>query len=117
MHGAGKSEQAIVKAIAQELRYRREQPIAEQGQWLQSVLRGIYGYHAVPGNLRALGSLRLEVTKRWYRSLCRRSHKKRLDWRKMNLHVSRWLPPPKIQHPWSEERFFAARTQGKSPVR
>ncbi len=112
-----KRQRAKVKAIAQELRYRREQPIAEQGAWLQSVLRGIYGYQAVPGNLRALGSLRLEVTKRWYRSLCRRSHKKRLDWRKMNLHVRRWLPPPKIQHPWPEERFFAARTQGKSPVR
>lgn len=110
-------QRAKVQAIAQELRYRREQPIAEQGQWLQSVLRGIYGYHAVPGNLRSLGSLRLEVTKRWYRSLCRRSHKHRLDWKKMNLHVKCWLPPPKVQHPWPEERFFAARTQGKSPVR
>jgi hypothetical protein len=35
------------------------------------------------------------VTKRWYRSLCRRSHKKRLTWSKMNLHVRRWLPCPK----------------------
>jgi len=105
-----------IKAIAQELKYRREQPIAEQGRWLQSVLRGYYGYYAVPLNMRALGSFRLEVTKRWYKSLCRRSHKKRLTWSKMNLHVRRWLPPPKVQHPYPEERF-AARTQGKSPVR
>ena len=81
------------------------------------MLRGYYGYHAVPGNLRALGSFRLEVTKRWYRSLCRRSHKKRLNWSKMNLHVRRWLPLPKVQHPHPEERFFDARTQGRSPVR
>lgn len=46
---------AKVQVIAQELRYRREQPIAEQGAWLRSVLRGIYGYHAVPGNQRSLG--------------------------------------------------------------
>jgi len=72
-------QRAKVQAIAQELRYRRELPIAEQGAWLQSVLRDIYGYHAVPGNLRSLGSLRLEITKRWYRSLCHRSHKRRLD--------------------------------------
>lgn len=110
-------QRAKIKAIAQELLNRREHSIAEQGAWLQSVLRGIYGYHAVPGNLRALGSFRLEVTKRWYRSLCRRSHKKRLNWSKMTLHARRWLPLPKVQHPYPEERFFAAMTQGKSPVR
>lgn len=114
---AAKRQQAKVKAIAQELRKRRELPIAMQGEWLQSVLRGRYGYHAIPGNLRALGSFRLEVTKRWYRSLCRRSHKKRITWSKMNLHARRWLPVPKVQHPYPEERFFAAITQGKSPVR
>jgi len=26
----------------------------------------------------------------------------------MTLHVRRWLPLPKIQHPYPEERFFAA---------
>jgi group II intron reverse transcriptase/maturase len=112
-----KRQRAKVQVIAQELQYRREQSIAEQGAWLQSVLRGYYGYHAVPFNSRTLGSFRLEVTKRWYKSLCRRSHKKRLTWRKMNLHARRWLPLPKVLHPYPEERFFAARTQGKSPVR
>ena len=112
-----KRQRAKIQAIAQELQYRREQPIAEQGAWLQSALRGYYGYHAVPFNMRALGSFRLEVTKRWYKSLRRRSHKQRINWSKMNLHVRRWLPLPKVLHPYPEERFFAARTQGKSPVR
>lgn len=108
---------AKIQAIGKELRNRREQTIAEQGAWLQRVMRGFYGYHAVPGNQRVLGSFRLEVTKRWYRSLCRRSHKKRLNWSKMNLHARRWLPLPKVQHPYPEERFDAVRTRGKSPVR
>jgi hypothetical protein len=25
----------------------------------------------------------------------------------MHLHVTRWLPQPKVLHPWPEERFFA----------
>lgn len=112
-----KRQRAKIKAIAQDLRNRREQTIARQGAWLQSVLRGRYGYHAVPGNSRSLGSFRLEVTKRWYRSLCRRSHKKRITWNKMKVHIQRWLPVPKVLHPYPEERFFAVRTQGKSPVR
>jgi RNA-directed DNA polymerase len=114
---ASRRKRAKIKAIAQELRKRRELSIAEQGAWLQGVLRGYYGYHAVPLNSRTLSNFRWQVLRRWYRSLCRRSHKKRLNWSKMTLHASLWLPLPRVQHPYPEERFFAAKTQGKSPVR
>ena len=40
------------------LRERMHQPIKEQGTWLASVLRGYYGYHAIPGNWQALGAFR-----------------------------------------------------------
>ena len=92
---------------SRQLRYRREEPIAEQGAWLHRVLDGYYRYHAVHGNLRVLGAIRTEIAQRWYRSLRRRSHKRKLTWKKMHLHVTRWLPQPKVLHPWPEERFFA----------
>ena len=47
-------QRAKVQAIAQELRYRREQPIAEQGAWLQSVLRDIYAIMPCPATFAHL---------------------------------------------------------------
>jgi group II intron reverse transcriptase/maturase len=102
-----KRRNAKLQAISEQLRYRREEPIAEQGAWLHRVLDGYYRYHAVHGNLRVLGAIRTEIAQRWYRSLRRRSHKRKLTWKKMHLHVTRWLPQPKVLHPWPEERFFA----------
>jgi RNA-directed DNA polymerase len=111
-----KRRHARLKAIGEELRKRRHQAIAEQGTWLGSVLRGYFAYHAVPGNTKVLKAFRMEVSHRWYRSLRRRSQKKRLNWTKMGRFVNRWLPQPRMMHPWPEQRF-AANTQGKSPVR
>ena len=49
-------------------------------------------------------------------ALRRRSQRNRLDWKRMNRLVARWLPRVRILHPWPDERF-AARTHGRSPVR
>jgi hypothetical protein len=43
----------------------------------------------------------MEAARRWYRSLCRSSQKKRLNWSKMQLRMSRWLTRPLICHPFS----------------
>ena len=37
-------------------------------------------------------------------------------WQRMSRLEARWLPPPRILHPWPDNRFIA-KTQGKSPVR
>jgi RNA-directed DNA polymerase len=95
---------------------RRHLPIPVQGRWLASVLRGYYAYYAVPGNSRAMEAFRDQVTWVWYRALRRRSHRTRLNWRRMHRLALRWLPKPTIMHPWPNERFDA-RTQGRSPVR
>jgi group II intron reverse transcriptase/maturase len=112
-----KRKRAKIKAISEELRKRRHQPIATQGRWLFRVVGGYYRYHAVHGNLRVLGSVRTDLARRWYRSLRRRSQKKRLTWKQMGSIATRWLPYPRLVHPWPEDRFFDAKTQGKSPVR
>ena len=43
--------------IKRELLRRRHQPIAEQGRWLASVVRGYFAYFAVPTNAPALNAL------------------------------------------------------------
>ena len=86
------------------------------GRWLASVLRGHYGYYAVPDNIEALRAFRKGLIRHWLQTLRRRSQKHRLTWQRMGRLADRWLPLPRILHPWPEQRF-AAITQGRSPVR
>ena len=67
-----KRMRAKLKAVHDQLKRRRHQPIPEQGRWLASVLRGHFAYYAVPGN-DAPASFLDQVTRRWLRALRRRS--------------------------------------------
>ena len=107
---------AKLHEVKAELRRRMHQPIVEQAQWLRSVVRGYFQYHAIPGNWKALGAFRTQVARQWYRSLRRRSHKHKLTWDRMTVIVDAVLPPARILHPWPEQRL-AAIIQGRSRVR
>jgi hypothetical protein len=74
---------AKLKAIQQQLRHRRHEPIAQTGQWLGSVVRGYFNYYAVPGNMRTLGTFRRRVLRLWRRQLRLRSQKTRLNWQRL----------------------------------
>ena len=111
-----KRSQAKLRALKGELMRRRHQPIPEQGRWLASVLRGHANYYGVPDNSEALLAFRYYATEHWYRALRRRSQRSRLTWERMRYLRERWLPSPKIVHPWPDVRFDV-RTQGRSPVR
>jgi len=54
----------------------------------------------------------------WHRLCCprRRSQRLRLSWRKMMRIEERWLPSPKLRHPYPDWRFDVM-TRGGSPVR
>jgi RNA-directed DNA polymerase len=104
-----------LREVKDELKGRRHHTIPEQGRWLASVLRGHYGYYAVPGNSDRINRFYNEVTRHWFKSLRRRSQRSRLNWTRMRRISARWLPPPKRMHPFPNARF-AAKTQGKSPV-
>lgn len=102
-----KRQRAKLKEVKEELRWRREQSIPEQGQWLRRVVQGYFNYHAVPGNSRALSQFRYEVCHLWHRSLRRRSHKARnLNWTRMARLVDKWVPTPRILHPYPEQRLI-----------
>ena len=111
-----KKMRAKLKSVKAEMRRRMHHPIPEQGRWLASVLRGHYNYYAVPDNSEALHGFREQVIQHWRKSLARRSQKGRINWERTRRLANRWLPRPRILHPWPNVRFDA-RTQGRSPVR
>ena len=104
-----KRKRAKLAEIKVELKRRWQNPIPEQGQWLASVLRGHYAYYAVPGNSDAVNDLRFQAIKLWRKRLRRRSQRARLSWVRMTRIANRWLPRPRVMHPFPEVRF-AART-------
>ena len=111
-----KRMRAKLREVKHSLMQRRHLPIPEQGQWLASVVRGHCAYYAVPDNTDAVSAFRDQAAKHWFRALRRRSQRSRLDWKRMNRLVVRWLPRVRVLHPWPDERFDG-RTQGRSPVR
>ena len=94
-----------LRDIKAELRRRMHQPIPEQGKWLRQVVAGHFAYYAVPTNSRALSAFRHYVTDLWRRTLRRRSQKGGFTWERMTKLVADWLPPPRILHPWPDQRF------------
>jgi hypothetical protein len=81
--------------------------VPEVGKWLRSVVQGYFNYHAVPGNMDSLNIFRFQATWHWCRALQRRSQKSRLTWIQLGPLVSRWVPAPKILHPYPDMRFDA----------
>jgi group II intron reverse transcriptase/maturase len=107
---------AKLAEVKTSLKRRRHDPVPRQGTWLQSVLTGHYRYYGVPFNYRALGRFRERVVRLWHRALSSRSQKGKVSWPRMERLIERWVPNPKIHHPYPIVRF-RVRTQGRSPVR
>jgi RNA-directed DNA polymerase len=100
-----KRKRAKLKAVKAELRKRMHQRVAEVGKWLRSVIEGHNRYYGVPSNLPSLGSFRFHVARYWYRTLQRRSQKTCLTWERMVRLLARWLPWPRLYHPYPTRRF------------
>ena len=103
---SAKRMRAKLKDIRETLKRRRHEPLAEQGQWLKSVVRGYFNYHAVPDNMKRLNVFRGQVCKAWIKALRRRSQKgDRLTWEKMKPHIAQWIPPARLIHPYPNTRL------------
>ena len=96
-----------LKEIKRGLRWRMHQPIPEQGKWLAQIVKGYFGYHAVPTNGQALGAFLYHIKCLWLRTLRRRSQKDRHAWQRIDKLADHWLPRPRILHPWPSVRFAA----------
>jgi group II intron reverse transcriptase/maturase len=102
-----KRMRAKLKQLKIELKRRARLPVSEQAQWLASVLRGHYRYYCVPGNLDAAKAFRAQVVRLWRAALRRRSQRTRATWARVLRFANRWLPRPRVMHPYPEQRFAA----------
>ena len=101
-----KKFQAKLADLKEKLSRRRHDDLAQVGAWLHSVYRGWCQYYAVPGNYARLRQFRDAIQDRWLRTLRRRSQRgRRLTWEKFSKLCTRWLPTPKILHPYPNVRF------------
>jgi group II intron reverse transcriptase/maturase len=102
-----KRMRAKLQEIKQQLRRRMHDPVAQTGEWLQSVVQGYFNYHAIPGNLDSLGAFRERVTRLWRWTLRRRGQRRPANWARMHRLAERWIPRPRVLHPYPERRFDA----------
>lgn len=103
----GKRMRAKLEEIKHELHQRMHDPPAQTGKWLRSVVQGYFNYHAVPGNTDSLLVFRFRVTRLWRQALRRRGQRHYLNWARMRQLAARWLPFPRVLHPWPRVRFDA----------
>jgi len=111
-----KRMQATLRRVRDEMMRRRHLSVYEQGKWIGAVVRGYFAYHAVPANYASLAVFQKEVQRRWLFALRRRSQVGGPTWEQMRKLSDRWIPRPKILHPFPEQRFDA-RTRDRSRVR
>lgn len=104
---AKKRKRETIKRISQILRSRMHDDIDEVGQWLRRVMQGYYQYFAVPGNITTLSTIRLVITRVWFKVLRRRSQKRRISWNTFSKIVKQWIPTPTPLYPYPKMRFCA----------
>ena len=102
-----KRMEAKLQEVKQNLRRRMREAVEVTGRWLGQVLNGYYQYHAIPGNMAALKRFRERIQQHWRRSLRRRSQRSRLPESWLARLFTRWLPNPRILHPYPSVRFDA----------
>ena len=106
-HTIGKRLRGKLAEVKQQLRQRMHEPVAETGKWLKSVVQGYFNYHAVPGNTDILRVFRFRVTRLWRQVLIRRGQRGYLNWARMRRIEERWIPQPRVLHPYPRVRFDA----------
>jgi group II intron reverse transcriptase/maturase len=99
--------EAKLQQVKQTLLARRHEPVAQIGAWLERVLNGYYRYHGVPSNWASLSRFRNRIGRYWRRALERRSKKGRLKAGRATRLFQRWLPTPRLEHPYPDVRFDA----------
>jgi RNA-directed DNA polymerase len=98
---------AKLKALKAELQRRKHHRTSEVGAWLRKAVMGYYQYHAVPGNSTQLRIFSRRVCWLWRSVLIRRSQRAQVRWARLSPLLTRWIPQPRILHPYPDARFAA----------
>jgi RNA-directed DNA polymerase len=98
-----------LQEVKAELVRRMHDPLECVGAWLGSVVRGFTNYHGVPGNTRRIRAFYTQIGWLWHWAIRRRSHKARKRWTLDRFYrlQRRWIPRPRIVHPYPSIRFDA----------
>ncbi len=83
-----------LRELKEQLRRAINDPIPQVGRWLGSVLRGHYQYFAVPRNCALLDAFRWQLSRLWWKTLKRRSHRAHVSADRIKRLTDRWLPRP-----------------------
>lgn len=111
----GKRMAAKLVEVREQLHKRLHAPTASNREWLQSVVRGYFQYHAVPRNEPRMRAFRHEVLRLWWKQLRRRSQRNRWPWRRFLERLGTLLPEVEIRHAYPEVRFASAHPNFRKP--
>jgi RNA-directed DNA polymerase len=98
---------AKLKEIKAQLQRRMHESTADTLKWIQSVVRGYFRYHAVPGNEQRTRVFRKDVLRMWLRQLRRRSQRSRWTWERFRERLAVHIPFACVEHPYPNVRFDA----------
>jgi group II intron reverse transcriptase/maturase len=100
----GKRLRAKLQDVGTKLRSMRHAPLRTTGEWLKHVIRGWYGYHAVPGNMKRLEQFSDGIKVLWLNVLRRRSQRSHWTWERFDRVLGHYFPAPSILHPYPSAR-------------
>src|ERR1017187_7281411 len=103
-----KRMRAKLLEIKQQLRRRMHEPVVVNAKWFRSIVQGYFNYHAVPGNIDSLSAFRYRIIRLWRTMLIHLGQKHHLTWARMQRRAGRWIPQPRVLHPYPRVRFDAA---------
>ena len=87
-----------IRSVYSWCRRYRHLPVAVQHKALTRRIQGHFNYFAVSGNFRSLQLVLGQAKRIWYKWLCRRSQKKRLNWERFTDLLRDFpLPEPRIK--------------------
>jgi group II intron reverse transcriptase/maturase len=95
----------IIEHVKAGLKLRWNHSIKEQGQWLKSVMQGVFNYYAVPTNGQRLSGLRERISLLWLIMLRQKSQRAKMAWETMSKIIRAWIPTVRIIHPYPSRRL------------
>jgi hypothetical protein len=104
----GKRMAARLEKIRQQLRQRLHERVPDTTEWLQSVVRASFRYHAVPRNEERLKAFRHEVLRMWWWQLRRRGQRTRWTWNKFWEQLGCLIPEVETLYPYPDVRLCVA---------
>jgi RNA-directed DNA polymerase len=94
--------------LQDQMRRIRHDPLREQVEYLNQMLRGHYAYYGIAGNFRALQRVHRAVERYWRKMLSSRSWKGQVWWKQFHQIKARFpLLRPKLYLPYTELQAIA----------